>query len=68
MNSSSELNLAELHAVQPSRAIPGVVHVVRESYRLSLLSRDLPWPYDRLYINRLYTTHWLEHRSIQSEK
>lgn len=53
--------------MKPFSAIGSVLYLVRDSYRIPLLSRLMPWPYNGFYMNRFYRGNLLKKGSIQSE-
>lgn len=67
LNNRLELSMAEWFRVKPVSAIRDVEHVKGDNYGIPSMSRALPWPYHRFYINRSYGEELLKNRNIYSE-
>lgn len=50
---NTDLNVRGISGVKRPAAIHGVVHIVLSSHGTPPVSRSLPWPYHRFYLNRL---------------
>lgn len=62
-----ELNVSDWLGEEPFISIRGLLHIVRGKSGIPSVSKALPWPYHRLYLNRFYREGLLKNRSIYNE-